>query len=238
MDYKTIPLTHGAVAIVSNEDYKEVSRLSWYLTSHGYAANHTTSGFVYLHRFVNNTPDGYSTDHINGNKLDCTRINLRTATQSQNCANASKIKNRTSQFKGVCIKPGCGKDPTKNVRWIAYITKEGKRTHLGYYATELDAAWAYNIAATGMFGEFSKQNQIPLDLLNRQKEPKRFQEPRHSRFIGVTKHKASGLWVSWVNKDGQKVHAKYFKYEEDAARDRDQAALRILGPSVKLNFNT
>lgn len=89
---KTIPLTQGAVAIVDEDDYDRLVEMgSWHLSDMGYAVRRgAVEGVkctVRMHRIVNNTPDGLVTDHINRNRLDNRKINLRTVTQKLNMMN-------------------------------------------------------------------------------------------------------------------------------------------------------
>ena len=37
---------------------------------------------------------------------------------------------------------------------------DGKRKHLGYFSTEIEAAEAYNIKAVEIFGPFAKLNDL------------------------------------------------------------------------------
>lgn len=106
---------------------------------------------IYLHKLVNNTPEGLDTDHINGNKLDNRRCNLRVATRSQNSANRKKNPKHTSKYKGVHWH-----NHTK--KWKAEIKINGKKKYLGVFISEEDAAAAYDTAARELFSEYSKVN--------------------------------------------------------------------------------
>jgi len=92
-------------------------------------------------------------DHRNGVRDDNAWDNLRSCTRSQNLMNASARGNCTTGYKGVSFYS------SRNC-YEAYINKDSKRTKLGYFETEVDAAKAYNIAAKEMFGEFAKLNII------------------------------------------------------------------------------
>ncbi len=97
---------------------------------------------------MNPTP-GLRVDHIDGNKLNCRRANLRTCTHAENIRNRKKHKNGSSRFKGV---------HNDGVRWRARIKLNGKAKSLGTYRTEIEAALAYDRAAREMFGEFARPN--------------------------------------------------------------------------------
>jgi hypothetical protein len=90
-------------------------------------------------------------DHRDGDGLNNMRSNLRFATSRQNAMNRSKWKSSDSRFKGV---------HRDGKRWRAIITLGGKRIHLGCFASDEEAALAYNDAALANYGEFAKLNVI------------------------------------------------------------------------------
>ena len=98
------------------------------------------------------TPDGYVTDHINGNKLDNLKSNLRVTTDKLNRLNAGKRCDNTSGYKGVWKR--------KNGRWQAEIKLDGKKYSLGTYETKEESAMAYNIKAKELFGEHARLNSV------------------------------------------------------------------------------
>jgi len=100
-----------------------------------------------------NAVPGLEVDHINGNTLDCRRLNLRLCTHKQNLANQKKQSGRSSQFKGVSFSKSRGK-------WEAYIKTDGKKKHLGRFDTEEAAAYAYDLEAFRLFGWFAKLNGV------------------------------------------------------------------------------
>ncbi len=103
---KKIPLTHGKFAIVDDDVYLHLSPFKWHFDRHGYAKRTLPIGpftrkKVSMHRMVAQTPKGMDTDHINGDKLDNRRENLRACTRSQNLLNRGAQKNSTTKQKGV-----------------------------------------------------------------------------------------------------------------------------------------
>ena len=103
-------------------------------------------------------------DHINHNTLDNRRCNLRVCTKSENARNnAGQRTRKTSNYKGVTYHD-CKKykvNATGLKPWRAYTRMAGKRIWFGYYATEEDAALAYNENAKRLFGEFAYLNDVP-----------------------------------------------------------------------------
>lgn len=126
-------------------------------------------GEYYLHNEVwermmgEKLPKGFLVDHINGDKLDNRRVNLRLATRLDNEANKRKRltqggKPPSSQYKGVSkVKDG------RKKCWRGTLTYEKQQKHLGAFFTEREAAEAYNEAAKEWFGEFAHLNEFEDD---------------------------------------------------------------------------
>jgi hypothetical protein len=154
---KTIPLTKGKVAQVDDNDYEWLSQSHWFAANvHGYYyAAREIKGKVYLmHRVILGLDVGDPTvaDHIDHNGLNNTRANLRKATRQQNCANRLN-QAHTSRYKGVMFWKERGK-------WRARIRHLGHSTSLGLFATELEAAKAYDAKALELHGEFALTNAV------------------------------------------------------------------------------
>ena len=81
---------------------------------------------IYMHRLINKTSDGLFTDHINHNKLDNRRENLRTVTNSQNIMNSKLRIDNMSGHKGIWF------DKSRQ-KWTVEIMINQKRIHLGRY---------------------------------------------------------------------------------------------------------
>lgn len=146
-----VPLQDGTEAITDADMLDAVRSSTFYRTSSGYVIR--TSGRarakVCLHRLVC-LSDSETVDHINGDKLDCRRVNLRPASAAENVRNAAKRRGSRTRFKGVTA--------LRTGRFAARLTLAGVTQHLGTYATEEDAARAYNRAAREHFGEFARLN--------------------------------------------------------------------------------
>ena len=161
---KEIPLrgqfAKGKVAIVDDEDYEYLSRYKWHVTPNGYARKSIwdpsakIEGSIAMHREILVPPDTYQIDHINGNKLDNRRDNLRICTPSQNKMNVGKTSKNKSGYRGVSKERRLHK-------WRVSIKADGRRINLGNFYDILDAARAYNEAAKKYFGEFARLNVIP-----------------------------------------------------------------------------
>lgn len=143
----------GKFVIVDDDDYKYLSQFKWELSSSGYAVYRPP--FVHMHRVVMKMKDSKKfVDHINGNKIDNRKSNLRQATKSQNAAGKKlNLKFKSSTYRGVSYSKG-------RSRWEAKIRVMGKTVHLGRFDRQQSAALAYNKAAKKYFGEFAYLNKL------------------------------------------------------------------------------
>lgn len=76
--------------IVDMCDLERVIRHKWSETNNGYIASYPNGKILLLHRFITNCPDGMMVDHINHDRRDNRRSNLRICTAKVNCNNKSK----------------------------------------------------------------------------------------------------------------------------------------------------
>lgn len=102
---------------------------------------------ILIHRFIMNCPKGKVVDHINHDRLDNRKSNLRICTQADNMKNQKKSKKNTSGYKGVCW-------ASREKRWIAYIKVDGKNITLGYFKNKEDAINARLKAEEKYYSEF------------------------------------------------------------------------------------
>ncbi len=158
MAFKEIPLNTGAVTIVDEADYDRLMKFKWRISDKGYAMRTQTdkgkASGVLMHRMLLDPPKGFMADHINGDRLDNRRCNLRLATALENARNRTNNHNSRSKYKGVAWK-------VENNKWQARIRIVGKQHHIGLFDTEEDAAYAYNEAAKLQHGDFSRLNVLP-----------------------------------------------------------------------------
>lgn len=137
--------------LIDNEDFKWAYEYKWSLQN-GYAKTWINGRNMPMHRLLMNCPVNKEVDHINVNKLDNRKKNLRICTREENCRNTNIQKNNTSGFKGVYW--------FQNRYWRAKIQFKNKRIHLGFFRNKIDAAKAYNEAAKIYFGEFARLNYV------------------------------------------------------------------------------
>lgn len=139
---RRIPLTKGAFSIIDDEDYESMSKYAWQL-DHGYARAMPYLGKIngkykydslWTHRLIMGTPCHMQTDHINGNRLDNRKVNLRNVTSQQNNQNRHITKARSGVI-GVTFKPSSNK-------WQARVGVGYKRISLGHFNTLEEAVKA------------------------------------------------------------------------------------------------
>lgn len=86
----------GKFMLVDVEDVELVAGVRWYVSWNGYATNRSkTNGKntnLRAHRVIMDAPLGMDVDHINHNKLDNRKSNLRVCTRSENLSNRTGVK--------------------------------------------------------------------------------------------------------------------------------------------------
>jgi len=154
----------GAVELLCNDrtvlldfdDFPIIHRYQWSVGTHGYATTGSGIGQLLMHRLLMNANADVVVDHINRDKLDNRRCNLRVCSPHENCFNRAAQCNNKRGYRGVC----------SNItgKWIAQIVHNGHPTYLGSYNTAEEAANAYDSAAAILFGRFAWRNlpQMPL----------------------------------------------------------------------------
>ena len=153
---KKIKLTQGKFALVDNEDFEWLNQWKWYFRN-GYAVrgiwnnDKKNMDTIRMHRIIIRAPENSQVDHVDGNKLDNRRVNLRLCSPLQNKRNQKLYKNNKSGFKGVSLHVD---NPYK--RWVAQIRVEGKLLHLGYFLDKYLASQTYQKAARKYFGVFMR----------------------------------------------------------------------------------
>jgi len=155
---REIKLTKGAVALVDDEDYRHLSIHKWHLTSNGYAARRAIVGgkskIVLMHQYVTELKYGEMPDHIDMNKLNNSRKNIRPVTRSQNRMNGGLDKNNKSGVRGVSWDTG-------RQLWTSKIGVNGKTINLGRFNDIVVASRAYKSAVEKYFPGFSTMGKTP-----------------------------------------------------------------------------
>lgn len=178
---KLIPLTQGKSAIIDDKNFDRFSKFKWHAMKSRntfYAARTTNSGKkIYMHREVmEGKADGALIDHKDHNGLNNTEDNLRVSDHSTNAINCSPNRKRrtgkngkSSRYLGVkrcqkklfyTNKAGELRVYETKLKFEATIKVRRKQIQIGRFDKEVDAAIAYNEAASKHFGKFATLNVI------------------------------------------------------------------------------
>jgi hypothetical protein len=158
---KIVYSNKGQEILVDDEDYELVCDIRWSLNNRGYAFGGKNGERFSIHRFVMNAKQGLQIDHIDGDKLNNQKYNLRETNNKLNNAYRPPSKANALGLKGVTeIKHR----PELKKRFRARIHADGKERSLGIYATPEEAALAYNEAAVKEYGEFAWLNKLEVVL--------------------------------------------------------------------------
>lgn len=143
-----------AVTRVDSDDWFRFARYPWHLTNNGYAVGRMTTRsyrrqaqrgqrvggpaeLVLMHRIVMgmSTDDKRKVDHVNRDRLDNRRANLRIVTDAEHSQNQTPQRGRSSVHRGVYW-------DRRNRKWVAKAQLNGRVISLGHYNDELQAAEA------------------------------------------------------------------------------------------------
>lgn len=149
--------------LVDSDLVSIVEKHSW-CKSNGYPAARINGKLKRLHELVYETDNlgsrhEFYVDHMNQDKTDNRRRNLRLVTPEDSAKNMPLRIDNTSGFTGVT--------KTKNNTYRAYITINGKQKNLGYYKNLEDAVNARNIAEKEL--GFSSTRKTIKDVISEEK---------------------------------------------------------------------
>lgn len=163
---ETVPLrgkyARGRVVLVDDGDYGLVRPYRWYVLERLGSATRLPVGPYAIANWKNKGRTHHvlmhclimgikGVDHRDHDGLNNQRSNLRVATGSQNNQNARARSAAKSPYKGVGWS-------SQRHKWQAKIRADGRNLHLGFFTSELEAAYVYDAAARELFGEFACPN--------------------------------------------------------------------------------
>lgn len=149
MNTVKIPLGRNAkdgYALIDESD-SWVLEHRWYKSNNGYIKS--SGGKHYLHRLIMSTPTGVQVDHINNDRADNRRANLRHCNQSENNANSLLRTDNTSGVRGVSW------DRFRE-KWVAQVWKNRKIIFRKRFDTKEEAIKAYRLNKERLYGEFAR----------------------------------------------------------------------------------
>ena len=142
---------YGRIFKFDVEDIDKVTPYNWYVHQN-YVKAMKGKKTLLLHRVILGCDDKKMVvDHINHDKSDNRKANLRVVTQSQNIQNRGLIPNNTSGITGVHWHEHTHK-------WKAEIEVNGKKHYLGVFKDINDAKKARQEAEKKYFGEYAYKN--------------------------------------------------------------------------------
>lgn len=245
---KLIPLTGkygtGKFAIVDDEDYDELMQYKWYLRN-DYTIKRSiplSNVRISMHRHIMKPENSeINVDHIDRNRLNNQKSNLRLCSNKENNLNKGKpthiYNNRknqdksqkqpcSSKFKGVSWSD-------RDNGWVASIKQDGKNYYLGQFQNEIDAAEHYDYKAIELFGQFACLNFPNKNYTNFIIKSKKI--CKTSKYLGVFKSKLDNKFTAWHYIKRKKIYIGKFNNEIDAAYAVDYHRF-LMGATDKFNF--
>lgn len=153
-DYMKCTVKSNRFFVFNIDDYDLVRTFHWSVDKLGYVLTNRNNEHIKLHRLLMNPDRKEVVDHINGLPWDCRIENLRVTSQRNNTCNKRLSKASTTGYKGVCF-------DKRRSKYMAVIHPNRRTMFLGYYDSAIEAAIAYNNAASFHFGEYARLNTIP-----------------------------------------------------------------------------
>jgi hypothetical protein len=149
-----IKLSNGKVALIDECDAYLAELGPWHMESHGYAVRNSARTAAekrkpeFMHRVImaKQRSHGMQIDHINGNRLDNRRCNLRMVNKCGNTQNARMRSDNTSGVKGVS---------KQGEKWTARVQSNGKRVFVGIFTTKEEAEKAVRSRREELHGPFA-----------------------------------------------------------------------------------
>lgn len=144
---------NGNVFYFDKDDYDLLKDVNWHVEKNGYVRGYKDGIMVRMHKLLLN--NNLTVDHINHQRNDNRRINLRTVTTQNNTRNTSIRCTNTSGVTGVYYNK-------LNKYWVAQITVDGKTIHLGSFQDFNEAVKIRKEAEEKYFGEYSYDSSIKI----------------------------------------------------------------------------
>ena len=155
--------THGVVHIGTTdflfdlEDLPIIKSREWYKDKDGYlASSYVFSGkrcFLMFHRIIMGAKPHQFIDHINKNRADNRKKNLRVCTCSESNRNRGRYSTNKSGITGVYY------DKSRK-KWVASITYNNRKLYVGRFQYKGDAVMARLEKEMELFKDFAPQREL------------------------------------------------------------------------------
>lgn len=229
-DIAIVETTRGEFTI-DRGDIELIKNNTWWINNHGYVYSrnykNNSKTTIYLSRYLMNPPKGIEIDHIDMNKRNNRRSNLRLADRVTNNANKGKSRRGKGSYKGI--------KQVSNGDWSSHLILNQKSISIGTYVSEIAAANAYNFYVKQYLGEYARLNETPLmeDWYNY-----RVKRGLKTKYIGVTKRPGGTPkpWQAFINREGRRYCIGHFHNDKDAAKFYNVEAIKLMYDLPKLNI--
>lgn len=195
------PVANSRPTLIDEDTAKRLNGKKLWL-SEGYPNFIINRKNIRLHRFVMNAKEGQVIDHINGNKLDNRKINLRFVNSSLNCINRYHKIKTTHGFRGV------SKDRIYRIGFVL----SGKRIRLRVRNPVIGALLFDGI----MRRHFQYPGRLNFNRIIRRKNVRASIEKSNGSFITVWFVKRTNGLIRKINcRVGVKRHSKNASNKKD-----------------------
>ncbi len=171
-------------------------------------------------------------DHIDGNKLNNQKSNLRICSHADNAKNRKPNRKQLdkqprSEYKGVWWNK-------KMNMWKVQIKSDSTRYHIGCFTKEIAAANAYNYYAKELHDEFCKLNDA-VYMSKNEWEKYKAGNNMTSDYLGVSFSRHENKWLSQICHNYNREVLGKFDSEIEAARAYNKRAIELKGTKARLN---
>ena len=210
---------NGRTCVFDKSDYEKIRGIRWNfpIGDNRYPKCSFTKNKIRkrysMHNWLINVDCGFVVDHINLDKSDNRRCNLRVVENRENYLNMPKVKNCQSKYKGVSL--------VSNSALFSCVCKiQGVRKNLGVYKSEEAAAHAYN-EYVKTISPLCRLNEIPInkDLLDEMLITDRVSKVRTDVQSGIKNicwNPRRKKWVVSKRINKKLYHFGYYDHLDDA----------------------
>lgn len=192
------------VVLIDEDDYEKVTACKWYISLDGYVISTTQ---MRIHHIVLGKPKpGFVVDHINHNKLDNRKENLRFASHRLNAQNKPKKENTSSKYIGVCYS-------ISKTKWQSSTLK----THLGFFTDEIEAAKEHDRYIIKYLEGGKTNNLFSDEEIQNIKEYYTFENKTKKELPrGICYKETHKLYFVRLTENGKPIHSSSYKELADA----------------------
>lgn len=221
-------LKNDIIVKIDKNDYERIKIYKWWISKDGYVESNINKKSIRIHRYLLENPKNKFIDHINRDKLDNRRSNLRIVTALQNAQNTSVRKSKkNTQYRGISFY-----DDRYYVRFIYYK----QNIYLGRYENEIEAAETFD-----MYIVHNNISEIELNFPSKKEEylKRNFDKYEHnptSKYNYVHFNKKIKKFIGSLQYNKQIINICRSVDEEFCAKEVDRYIFENNIPNKDLNF--